>query len=107
MKQSIYKTFIIEKKLSEPRKNFWNPEKYFRVKKTKQKKIMKSRKKIKIVKNISKSRKMFQNRELLQESRKNLEFNDLEFNEPSANIYLFKVNNRNTRKRFEICYVQS
>ena len=29
------KTFIIEKSLSESRKKFWNPEKYFRVKKKK------------------------------------------------------------------------
>ena len=58
---------------------------------------MKSRKKIKIEKNILELRKPFQNREnyfkieqnvsesrniLLLESRKNLEFNDLEFNEP-------------------------
>ena len=58
---------------------------------------MKLRKKIKFEKNISESRKTFQNREnnfkieknvsesrnsLLQESRKNLEFNDLEFNKP-------------------------
>ena len=61
--------------------------------------FMKSRKKIKIEKNISEFRKTFQNWEnnfkteknvsklrntLLQESRKNLEFNDLEFNEPPS-----------------------
>ena len=44
------KTFLIEKKLSELRKKFWNPENYFRVKrkKKKQNEIMKLRKKIKI-----------------------------------------------------------
>ena len=55
------KTFKSKKKLSESRKRFWNPEKYFRVKKKKT--FMKLRKKIKIEKNISESRKKFQNRE--------------------------------------------
>ena len=60
---------------------------------------MKSRKKIQIEKNILESRKPFQNREnyfkieqnisesrniLLLESRKNLEFYGLEFNEPPS-----------------------
>ena len=58
---------------------------------------MKLREKIKIEKNISESRKTYQNREnyfknekdvsesrnaLLQQSIRNLEFNDLKFNEP-------------------------
>ena len=95
------KTFKIEKKLYNQEKIFriekkiWNPEKYFRVKR----KIYEIEKKIKIEKNISEPRKTFYNREknfkieknvsesrntLLQESRKNLEFNDLEFNEPPS-----------------------
>ena len=55
------KTFIIEKSLSESRKKFWNPEKYFRVKKNYEieKEITESRKKIKIKKNISESTKKF------------------------------------------------
>ena len=54
------KIFKIEKKISESRKKFWNPQKYFRVKIKKneiEKKITESRKK-----NL-KPRKIFQNRE--------------------------------------------
>ena len=92
------KTFLIEKKLSELRKKIWNAEKYFRVKKKKKKekrkmkswnwekklksrKIFQNREKyFKIEKNVSESRNI-----LLQESRKNLESNDFQFNE----LYLF------------------
>ena len=49
-------------------------------KKKKENEIMKLRKKIKIEKNVSESRNI-----LLQESRKNLESNDFQFNE----LYLF------------------
>ena len=48
------KIFKIEKKISESRKKFWNPQKYFRVKIKKKKKSRK--------KNL-KPRKIFQNRE--------------------------------------------
>ena len=66
------KTFIIEKSLSESRKKFWNPEKYFRAKKkneierkrkrNREKKNLKSRKIFRNQKKILESRKMFQNR---------------------------------------------
>ena len=66
----------IEKKLSKSRKNFQNQEKNFGIHKNisepkkKKKKEMKSRKKLrkkkfKIKKNISESRKLFQNREII------------------------------------------
>ena len=86
------KTFKIEKKLSESRKKIGNPGKYFRVKKKlwnwekklKSRKIFRNREKnFKIEKNVSESRNI-----LLQESRINLEFNDLEFNEP---YLLYKI----------------
>ena len=69
------KTFLIEKKLSELRKTFWNPEKYFRVKKKKKKKS-----KMKLW-NWEKKLKSESRNILLQESRKNLESNDFQFSE--------------------------
>ena len=78
------KTFKIEKNIFESRKI-----------KNSKKKLWNLEKKIKIEKNILESRKTFQNREkcffeskniLLQESRKNLELNGLEFNEPLHKI---------------------
>ena len=55
-----YKTFKIEKKLSESRNKNWNPEKYFSVKKNhmkSRKKLWNREKQFKIKKNISESRK--------------------------------------------------
>ena len=66
------------------RKIFRNLEKNFRIEK----------KYLKIEKNVLESRNI-----LLQESRKNLEFNAMSPMNLPANIYLFKVNNRNTRKK--------
>ena len=110
------KTFKIEKKLSESRKKIWNPEKYFRVKKIYiyeiEKKIQNREKYFKIEKIISESRKLFQNREKCFRIEKyfatriekkilnSMTSHSMNF---LANICLFKVNNRNTRKRCEIC----
>ena len=111
------KPFKIEKKNSESRKNFQNREENFGIQKNileSKKKLWNLEKKIKIEKNISESRKLFQNREnsfkieenisesrniLLLESRK-IFLNSMNL---PANIYLFQVNNRNTKKRCEIC----
>ena len=74
------KTFRIENKLSELRKKLWNPEKYFRVQK-KRKKKKRNREK-NFFRNWEKKFRI--EKYLLQESRKNLEFNDFEFNEPPS-----------------------
>ena len=74
---------------------FGNREKYFRIEKT-----------------ISESRKLFQNREkcftiekyFVARAEKSI-LNSMTLNSMNlrANIYLFKVNNWNTKKRCEIC----
>ena len=89
----------MEKKLSESRKKLLNPEKYIRFKKKKKKK------KNEIEKNISESRKMFENRELFCYKSREKILNSINSNSTNlpANICLFKVNNKNTRKRCEIC----
>ena len=94
----------MEKKLSESRKKLLNPEKYIRVKKKKKKKWDRE-KKINIEKNISESRKMFENRELFCYKSREKILNSINSNSTNlpANICLFKVNNKNTRKRCEIC----
>ena len=97
----------MEKKLSESRKKLLNPEKYIRVKKKKKKKKKKwdREKKINIEKNISESRKMFENGELFCYKSREKILNSINSNSTNlpANICLFKVNNKNTRKRCEIC----
>ena len=96
--QNREKTLVVEKNLPNSRKKKLNPKKYFRVKKKKKKekkdekikyrknqwKIFQNRENYftessKLLKNVSESRNF-----LSQESRKNLEFNDLEFNEPPS-----------------------
>ena len=68
------------------------------------------RKKIKIEKNISESRKLFQKREKCSKIKNCYKSRDKILNSLTsnsmnlpANIYLFRVNNRNIRKRCEIC----
>ena len=72
--------FRIEKNISESRKTFQNWEKRFKIEKnvSKSKKMFQNWKNyFKIEKNVSEQRNI-----LLQESRKNLEFNEFKFNEP-------------------------
>ena len=86
------KTFIIKKKILESRKIFQSQKKKIFMK---SRKIFRNWEKyLKIEKNVLESRNI-----LLQESRKNLEFNAMSPMNLPANIYLFKVNNRNTRKK--------
>ena len=90
----------IEKKLSESRKKLWNPEKYFRVHKKKKKKKKEIEKNFffGIEKKNSESRNIcYKNREKILNSMTSNSMN------LPANIYLFKVNNRNTRERCKIC----
>ena len=92
------KTFRIENKLSESRKKLWNPEKYFRVQKKKKKKRNREKFFFGIEKKNSESRNIcYKNREKILNSMASNSMN------LPANIYLFKVNNRNTRKRCKIC----
>ena len=104
------KTFKIEKKHSQSRKSFHYREKNFY---NFEKKIIKLRKKnynqekcFEIEKTILKSTEMFQNWEIFFDKNQDKILNSKTSNSLNlpANICLFRVNNRNTRKRCEICW---